>query len=131
MTTETINPMDTAEDKEATLRFHVRGLGIALMQIERECTDDETEDLLATVRHHQRGIEENTVGPREFAAMTNDGAVLYEGDSYDCVYCNAEVPAILYNIMPDADDDAGWAELADAHSEIGCSWVKTRAYQID
>ena len=61
---------------------------------------------------------------------TIDGEKLYSGDSFECAYCNAEVPAELYDVVPPVDDDAAWTELATAHSSNGCEWVETRAHTI-
>ena len=75
-------------------------------------------------------IETTVTEDREPVTTTVDGEQLYAGDTFECSYCNAEVPAEFYDASPDIDDNAGWAELADAHSSNGCEWVETRAHRL-
>ena len=67
---------------------------------------------------------------KDIVTTTVDGEVLYAGDTFECAYCNAEVPAELYDALPDVDDNAAWAELSAAHSSNGCEWCETRAHRV-
>ena len=67
---------------------------------------------------------------REIVTTTVDGEILYAGDTFECTYCNAEIPAELYDAAPDTADDTAWTELATAHSTSGCEWVETRAHRL-
>lgn len=42
-----------------------------------------------------------------------------------CAHCGCDVPV---TDLPDADDDAGWEELARDHDD-DCEWVATRAHR--
>ncbi len=71
-----------------------------------------------------------TTETKDIVTTTVDGEVLYAGDTVECAYCNAELPAEQYDALPDVDDDAAWAELSAAHSSNGCEWCETRAHRV-
>ena len=53
---------------------------------------------------------------REFVTTTIDGEKLYAGDTFECPYCDADVPAEHYDAL---------------HSSNGCEWVETRAHRLN
>ncbi|MBI3455292.1 MAG: hypothetical protein HY002_05840 [Candidatus Rokubacteria bacterium] len=44
------------------------------------------------------------------------------GDAERCAYCGALLESAE---VPDPEDDAAWARLAEAHA-AWCEWIKTR-----
>lgn len=51
-------------------------------------------------------------------------------ETTECVYCNAEVPAMDEDEKPPAvTDHEAWADLAKHHAE-DCEWIYTRAHRV-
>lgn len=55
-----------------------------------------------------------------------------------CAYCGSDVEILHQDpnhmgepceVIPPADDDSAWAELAEQHAD-GCEWIATRAHQL-
>ncbi len=46
-----------------------------------------------------------------------------------CLYCDALLWASGSRGVPAVDDDRGWADEERTHN-AGCTWVRTRAFQI-
>ena len=52
------------------------------------------------------------------------------GGDPSCVYCGVLIPDCDVEVIPSADDDAGWAAVGYYHDD-DCQWVATRAMQLD
>lgn len=46
-----------------------------------------------------------------------------------CLYCYSLIEDFTDKNIPQVDDDVSWAKLAEDHAD-GCSWVRTKAWQI-